>query len=174
MTNLYYWPFEYGAKSKANKELQRRLGFSAIDADGIFGRETRNVLLMFQKNNGLPQSGEVDRATEDKLFPGNFERRTPSMNINSNWLSGIVATTGFKYVLTMIATYLAAKLGVDQGTLVGIITQALGVVLGLWGMWEASKSKIVVDGTRVEVKDLPIAEQAKVAAVVEKATNAKA
>jgi hypothetical protein len=173
MTNLYYWPFEFGKKSKANKELQKRLGFSDIDADGIFGSDTKWVLEAYQTRNNLPVTGVVDRATEDRLFPGNYDRRTPSMNINSNWLSGIVASTGFKYVLTMIATYIAARTGVDQGTLVGILSQVIGVILGLWGMWEASKSKVVVDGVRVEVKNLPAADQAKIVAVVEKAAAAK-
>ncbi len=171
MTNLYYWPFEYGRKSKANKELQLRLGFSLIDADGIFGKQTKTALEAYQSRNNLPVTGVVDRATEDKLFPGNYERRTPSMNINSNWLSGIVATTGFKYVLTMVATYIAAKTGVDQGTLVGIISQIIGVVLGLWGMWEASKSKVVADGVRVPLAQLPEADQKKVLDIVTKAAK---
>lgn len=168
MSNIYYWPFEFGRKTKANKELQKRLGFSDIDADGIFGSETKRVLEAFQARNNLPVTGVVDRATEDRLFPGNYERRTPSMNINSNWVSGIVASTGFKYFVAIAATWIAARVGVDAGTLEGLISQAVGVLMGAWGMWEASKSKVVVDGVRVPLPQMSKADQEKVVAIVEK------
>lgn len=166
MTRIYYWPFIFGAKSKANAELQRRLGFGPIDADGIFGTETKKALERFQENSGIPVTGAVDRATEDLLFPGNYERRTPSMQLSSNWLSGIVASTGFKYVVAIAATWIAARLGVDAGTLEGIITQAVALLMGAWGMWEAAKSKAVVNGQNVNLAKLPEADQAKVAEVV--------
>lgn len=168
MSNIYYWPFEFGKKTRANKELQKRLGFSDIDADGIFGNETKRVLEAYQTRNNLPVTGVVDRATEDRLFPGNYDRRTPSMNINSNWLSGIVASTGFKYLVAMAATWLATRLGLDAGTLEGIITQAIGVLMGAWGMWEASKSKVVADGVRVPLAELSTADRQKVLDIVEK------
>jgi hypothetical protein len=169
VTNLRYWPFVYGHKSKANAELQRRLGFSSVDADGIFGAETRKALQRFQQNSGLPVTGEVDRATEDLLFPGNFERRTPSMQITSNWLSGIVTSTGFKYILTALATLLASRLGLDQGNLVAILTQIAALIPALWGMWEAAKSKVVVNGQNVNLANVSAEDQARVAEVVAKA-----
>lgn len=90
------------------------------------------------------------------------------MNINSNWLSGIVASTGFKYVVAIAATWIAARVGVDAGTLEGLISQAVGVLMGAWGMWEASKSKVVVDGVRVPLPQMSKADQEKVVAIVEK------
>ena len=32
-------------------------------ADGVFGQHTRNALLIYQRVNGLPQTGIVDEAT---------------------------------------------------------------------------------------------------------------
>ena len=88
------------------------------------------------------------------------------MQLSSNWLSGIVASTGFKYVVAIAATWIAARLGVDAGTLEGIITQAVALLMGAWGMWEAAKSKAVVNGQNVNLAKLPEADQAKVAEVV--------
>ena len=79
----------------------------------------------------------------------------------SNWFSGLVASTMFKYLLAMAATYIATKLGLDKGSVEGLLTQAVGLALGAWGMWESSKNKIVVDGRRVTIPpaDKPAAER---------------
>lgn len=39
----------------------------SVVPDGIFGDETRDSVLSFQKNYNLPQSGEVDNDTWDKI-----------------------------------------------------------------------------------------------------------
>jgi len=85
----------------------------------------------------------------------------PKGNPMSNWFSGLVASTMFKYLLAMAATYIATKLGLDKGSVEGLLTQAVGLALGAWGMWESSKNKIVVDGRRVTIPpaDKPAAER---------------
>ena len=72
-----------------------------------------------------------------------------------HWLNGLVTSTFFKYLLAGIGAYFASQLGLDQGTVEGFISGGITVLMAAWGMWEASKDKVVVDGKRVEVKDLP-------------------
>ncbi|MGB1274283.1 MAG: peptidoglycan-binding domain-containing protein, partial [Nannocystaceae bacterium] len=40
-----------------------KLGFLAGDADGKFGRKTLRAIENFQTENGVPDSGEIDRET---------------------------------------------------------------------------------------------------------------
>lgn len=171
MTNIYYWPFQYGARSKANRELQRRLGISIDEQDGIFGTATQAALLRFQGKHGLPRTGTVDRATEDLLFPGNYERRTPSMQITSNWLSGLVTSTGFKYVLTAVGTWIAAYFGIEGDVVVAVLTQLAALIPAVWGMYEAAKSKAVVNGLRVDISKLPAQDQQTIAKIVQVNSN---
>ncbi len=86
----------------------------------------------------------------------------------SNWFSGIVGTTMFKYLVAMVATFIASKLGLEHGAVEGILTQGIAVVVAAWGMWESSKSKLVVDGQRVLVKDLSASDKATVTSIVNK------
>jgi hypothetical protein len=50
------------------------VGLEPGPVDGLPGKRTRAALAKFQERNGLPQTGEIDPATEDKLlaeaFPG--------------------------------------------------------------------------------------------------------
>ncbi len=83
-----------------------------------------------------------------------------------NWISGLVFSTGGKYLVAMAATFIASKLGLEQGSVEGILTQLVAVVMAAWGMWESSKSKVVVNGQRVLVKDLSATEKATVTNIV--------
>lgn len=181
-----YGPFYFGQKSASNEELQKRLlekgYFIPGDVDGIFGRKTAEALARMQGAFGFPASGRVEGGIVQVLFPEGVytapvtvKRERRSTLMNSQWLSGIVASTAFKYAVAMAATWLAQKLGMDpvagKVTIEGVLTQAIGVIAGVWGMWEASKSKIVVDGQRVKMSDLNTADQAKVEAIVEKAKD---
>lgn len=153
--------------SETIASIQRALIAAGYDvgpdgADGQFGANTQNALLAFQVARGLHTSGQPDEATMAKLFP-----TKPKGNIMGNWLSGFVATTGFKYLVTIVATFIASKLGVDHGTIEGILTQLIAVVMGAWGVWESSRSKIVMNGAKVQVSDLSPAQKATVSAIVE-------
>jgi putative peptidoglycan binding protein len=52
--------------ANAQTELQR-LGYDPGAVDGTFGPRTRAAVLDFQRDNGLPVSGEIDEATLDAL-----------------------------------------------------------------------------------------------------------
>lgn len=44
------------------------LGYLTDAADGYFGENTQKAVMSFQKNNGLPDTGIADAATQEKLF----------------------------------------------------------------------------------------------------------
>lgn len=58
------------------RELQKYLlelsyathGYPHLAIDGIFGRETREVLSLFQRRNRLPVTGIADRRTWEALY----------------------------------------------------------------------------------------------------------
>ncbi|MCM3224846.1 peptidoglycan-binding domain-containing protein [Terribacillus saccharophilus] len=47
------------------RRIQRALG---VTADGIFGPNTRQAVINFQRNNGLGVDGIVGQATWNRLF----------------------------------------------------------------------------------------------------------
>lgn len=49
------------------------LGFNPGAIDGMRGRRTHSALILFQKQFGLPETGELDRDTEDKLLTEAFK-----------------------------------------------------------------------------------------------------
>jgi len=64
-----------GAKGPAGKDMQQKLeaaGYKLkrFGADGDFGHETETALKAFQKNNGLDQTGKLDKDTLVKLDTG--------------------------------------------------------------------------------------------------------
>lgn len=79
--------------------------------------------------------------------------------------SGLVTSTFFKYLIAGVASYIAAKLGLDQGTAEGFVSGGIAMLMAAWGMLEASKDKVVVDGQRVLAKDLPDATKRQIEAV---------
>ena len=51
-----------------------------VEVDGVFGEETKRAVIAFQKKNGLPPTGEVDRTTWNRLYTAyleTMERYTP-------------------------------------------------------------------------------------------------
>lgn len=70
-----------------------------------------------------------------------------------NFFSTFVASTAFKYIVAMVATYVANKLGLDpvegKANIESILTQLIGVAMAIWGMWESSKDKLVLNGEKV-------------------------
>ena len=57
----------------------RRLGYNIID-DGIFGLQTREAVLNFQRANNLPVTGVVDNITAGTLFArvGDIDSQSPA------------------------------------------------------------------------------------------------
>jgi len=164
-----YGPFIFGQKSESNIELQQRLahaGYYTSTVDGIFGRDTASAITAMQIKKGYPATGRVDGAIVKDLFPEGVATQEKKKVVKSSWLSGIVGTTAFKYVVAMVATYIATKIGIDQASLEALIVQLVGVAAGVWGMWEASKSKIVIEGQKISVNDLTTAQQVEVKEMV--------
>jgi len=96
-------------------------------------------------------------------------------NLNS-WWNSFVATTGGKYLLTIVTTWIAAHLGLDptQGPsqVLGLISALVAVASAVWGMYESSRAKVVVAGTKVALDQMPPADKAAVAQIVAKNTGA--
>ena len=90
----------------------------------------------------------------------------------SNWFSSLVASTAGQYVIAIVATWIAQKLGLDpttgQAPITAVIVQILGVIPMMLGIREAAKSKVVVNGTKVSLKSMPVADQQAVAQIAAK------
>ena len=59
------------------EDLQRRLlelGYFTGTVDGYFGSVTKNAVMAFQRVNGLPENGVVDRQTREVLYSGGAKR----------------------------------------------------------------------------------------------------
>ncbi|WP_257000865.1 peptidoglycan-binding domain-containing protein [Terribacillus saccharophilus] len=54
-----------GSRGENVRRIQRAL---EVTADGIFGPNTRQAVINFQRNNGLGVDGIVGQATWNKLF----------------------------------------------------------------------------------------------------------
>ncbi|WP_411218733.1 peptidoglycan-binding domain-containing protein [Terribacillus saccharophilus] len=54
-----------GSRGENVRRVQRALG---VTADGIFGPDTRQAVINFQRNNGLGVDGIVGRQTWNRLF----------------------------------------------------------------------------------------------------------
>lgn len=145
--------FIMGQKTSETLRLQTFLGIP--EPDGIFGRDTIVALFEYEKRQFRPITVTIDERLEALVFPETKRRKS----MNSQWLSGLVATTGFKYIVAMIATFVASKLGLEAGSVEGIITQLIGVAAMVWGMWESARSKVVVDGVRVPLKNMPVEDK---------------
>lgn len=57
-----------GSRGDAVRELQRALGFTADDIDGIFGKDTEAAVRRFQKSHGLVTDGRVGQKTNEALY----------------------------------------------------------------------------------------------------------
>lgn len=85
-----------------------------------------------------------------------------------NWLNSLVASTAFKYLIAMAATWLATKLGVESAKLEGILSQLVGIAMGAWGMWESSRNKAVIKGVKVDLDKASPVTKAEITKAVEK------
>lgn len=81
---------KYGSKGKAVVDLQRALISSGYDlpkygVDGKFYKETRGALKRFQKDNGLAETGELDKDTKDLLMSSGEVVNTSTATGGSNF-----------------------------------------------------------------------------------------
>lgn len=156
-------------------EIQQRLialGYPVgpYGADGRFGTDSLAAYNRFLASKGRPPVEGVSMAQLNRdLFPEEQPKpiiKPPKGNIVTNWFNSFVTTTAFKYLVAMAATYIATKLGLEKGSVEGILTQLIAVAMGIWGAWESSRSKIVVDGKKVSVSDLSANDKAVVRDIV--------
>ena len=66
-------PYKYGDKGDEVKEVQQallNLGYEAGKADGIYGKNTREAVKLFQARNGMTVDGKVGQRTLERLFDG--------------------------------------------------------------------------------------------------------
>lgn len=71
-----------GSKGENVKLLQKKLG---IKADGVFGKDTYNALIKWQKANGLPADGIAGKSTLTKMgLYGSSSTKTPTTPTTSN------------------------------------------------------------------------------------------
>ena len=66
-----------GSRGEGVKELQRRLGMSGNDVDGIFGPGTEKAVRQFQQDSGIAVDGIVGPNTKDMLLKTNRPDGTP-------------------------------------------------------------------------------------------------
>ena len=72
-----------GDQVRRLQERLKELGYLSGNIDGVFGYQTRNAVLLFQRYNGLSPDGVAGRATQTRLFEDeqvvpNPETVTPS------------------------------------------------------------------------------------------------
>ena len=66
-----------GSRGEGVKELQRRLGMSGNDVDGIFGPGTEKAVRQFQQDSGISVDGIVGPNTKDMLLKTNRPDGSP-------------------------------------------------------------------------------------------------
>jgi peptidoglycan hydrolase-like protein with peptidoglycan-binding domain len=64
------------------QERLRQLGYLQQSPTGIFGRATRNAIIRFQRDRGLPPDGIVGSQTEAALFEEFDRRRIPTQQFS--------------------------------------------------------------------------------------------
>lgn len=77
-----YSTLQYGSSGAGVKELQQtlnRLGYNVGTADGIFGNNTKNAVLQYQRDNGLTADGIVGANTWGALNTPVTPTSTPSV-----------------------------------------------------------------------------------------------
>ena len=66
-------PYKYGDKGSEIKEVQEKLlalGYKAGKADGVFGKNTRDAVKLFQARNGMTVDGKIGQRTLERLLDG--------------------------------------------------------------------------------------------------------
>lgn len=96
------------------------------------------------------------------------------MGTSNNWATTFVASTAFKYLVASVAGWLAGKLGLDPtdgaASIGGLISAAVSLGMLVWGAWESSRSKLVVNGTKVPVSQMTLADKITVAGIAAKSS----
>jgi peptidoglycan hydrolase-like protein with peptidoglycan-binding domain len=103
---FFIWPLDISAGQAPTKDqikrVQERLKDSGLDPgpfDGAIGRQTEAALRVYQQQQGLPLSGQLDDATLQALLPDAvLEAQTPRVVIRPT--GGISARVPASYLST--------------------------------------------------------------------------
>lgn len=76
-------------------------------------------------------------------------------------LNGLVATTAFKYLVAIAASAIAQYLGVAEGDVTGVLTQLVSLLMAVWGIWESTRNKAVLNGEVIRIPSTAVPEVAK-------------
>lgn len=71
--------YKYGSRGDAVKKIQTRLGLSP---DGVFGQNTKNAVIRFQKSNRLKPDGIVGPNTWNLMFKTNTIIRNNKVTVH--------------------------------------------------------------------------------------------
>ncbi|WP_290442840.1 N-acetylmuramidase family protein [Halomonas sp. OfavH-34-E] len=74
-------PLRRGSRGEAVRQLQRALGFTADETDGIYGRDTARAVRRFQASRGLVTDGIAGQKTMEALFDQDVTRRLGQADI---------------------------------------------------------------------------------------------
>lgn len=163
------------------KEVQEELIRLRFDvgprgADGDFGPDSWKGLNEYLKSIGRTPIPETlqDASHLVMVLPLIFHPKENNVEdpAKPNWLSGFVLSTAGQYLIAIVATFIASKLGLDPTTgkadVAAVIVQIVGLIPAAWGIWQSAKSKLVVNGVKVSVAKMSPTDQATVAAIADK------
>lgn len=93
--DTYYGLLKYGSRGTGVIKLQEALktkGYSPGTVDGIYGTNTKNAVIRFQKANSLLVDGIAGRQTQSKLFGASTlaARGTSYTSTDLYWMSRII------------------------------------------------------------------------------------
>lgn len=88
----------------------------------------------------------------------------------NNIINGFVASTAFRNAVMALSGWLALKLGLDPTTgsvtISGVLLGLVSLGMALWGVWESTRNKAVVDGKMTPLSKMTPADADKVATIV--------
>lgn len=84
--------------SKETAAIKEAQGLLGIKADGIFGTQTKQAVIDYQKANGFPATGVIDSATWTALLggtsPAKQAKTSKTITDVSNIASGLISSFG--------------------------------------------------------------------------------
>lgn len=94
-----------GSRGTAVAQLQKnltKLGYNTKGTDGIFGNDTKNAVIAFQKANGLTQDGMVGSATQKAITAALSKlNQTPPANNSSTTKGTSLSAAGYQLLVEL-------------------------------------------------------------------------
>ena len=99
----------YGDKGKSVTAVQQQLikhGYNATDKNGVYGKETKWAVRLFQQDRGLPVDGIVGPATYNALMGA---PRSTKAVLTQNAATKAVSQTIMRHLVVLLVNPLMAK-----------------------------------------------------------------